>query len=153
MDSTTIPSRNGPDPPAKRAGSYPPKPAASKLRGLKTLNQIDGRTFASKRAHQLIRALSLDISPGGDLTESMKQLIQRAAILGALIESSEAQWLAGDAVDLNAYFMAVNSQRRILITLGLDRRTRDVTPPLAQYLAERSAAVVEDPVEVEETPP
>lgn len=155
MDSTTITSRNGADLAVKRAGSYPPKLAASKLRGLKTLNQIDGRTFASKRAHQLIRAISLDISPGGDLTEGMKQLIQRAAILGALIESSEAQWLAGDTVDLNTYFMAVNSQRRILTTLGLDRRTRDVTPPLAQYLAERTAAVAEDPadVEVEETPP
>jgi hypothetical protein len=155
MDTAAIVSRNTPDPPAKPVG----RPVGSsgapytphKLR-LKTLNQLDGRTFASRRARELIAAIENDLGGSDAMTEGLRQLVQRAAVLGALIESNEAAWLAGDAVDLNTYFQAINSQRRILSTLGLERRTRDVTPPLAQYLAERSAAVVEDPVEVEEPP-
>jgi hypothetical protein len=151
MDTAAIVSQNTPDPPAKPVG----RPVGSsgapytphKLR-LKTLNQLDGRTFASRRARELIAAIENDLGGSDAMTEGLRQLVQRAAVLGALIESNETAWLAGDAVDLNTYFQAINSQRRILSTLG----TRDVTPPLAQYLAERSAAV-EDPAEVEETPP
>jgi hypothetical protein len=154
MDTAAIVSRNTPDPPAKPVGSSGAPYTPRKLR-LKTLNQLDGRTFASRRARELIAAIENDLGGSDAMTEGLRQLVQRAAVLGALIESNETMWLAGDTVDLNTYFMAVNSQRRILTTLGLDRRPRDVTPPLAQYLAERTAVVAEDPadVDVEETPP
>jgi hypothetical protein len=118
----------------------PTKTAAGGKMRLKTLDHIDGRTLAARRAHELIAGISRDL--GGDddasqLTEGERQLIQRAAILGAMIESNEADWLGGDAVDLSNYFMALNVQRRILVTLGLERRSKDVTPPTMDEIAQR----------------
>jgi hypothetical protein len=108
---------------------------------LKTIDHLDGRTVASKRAFELIAAIGRDLTGSDDssqLTEGTKQLIQRAAILGAMIESNEAAWLGGDVVDLSNYFIALNTQRRILVTLGLERRCRDVSPNLEQYLQQQN---------------
>jgi hypothetical protein len=106
---------------------------------LKTLDHLDGRTLASKRAFELIAAIGRDLT-GDDntssLTEGTRQLIQRAAVLGAMIESNEAAWLSGDVVDLSNYFAALNTQRRILVTLGLERRSKDVSPPTLDEIAE-----------------
>ncbi len=108
------------------------KPVGAGKLVLKTIDHLDGRTLAARRAHELIAAISRDLTGSDDmsgLTEGVKQLIQRAAILGAMVESNEACWLGGEAVDLTSYFTALNNQRRILVTLGLDRRAKDVTPP------------------------
>ena len=50
-------------------------------------------------------------------------------MIGAIVADCEARWAAGQQVELASYFMAVNTQRRVLATLGLRRRARDVTPP------------------------
>jgi hypothetical protein len=52
--------------------------------------------------------------------------VQRAAVLGAYIESHEVRWLNGETVDLAGYLAACNTQRRILATVGLQRRTKDI---------------------------
>jgi len=57
-------------------------------------------------------------------------------VLGTYIESCEAQWLAGQEVALGDYLAAINAQRRVLSTVGLERRQRDVTPSLADIAEE-----------------
>jgi len=109
------------------------KPAGAGKMILKTIDQLDGRTVAARRAHELIAAISRDLTGGDDnsqLTEGTKQLIKHAAILGSMIESEQACWLSGDKIDMASYFVALNTQRRILVTLGLERRSpKDITPP------------------------
>jgi hypothetical protein len=148
MSTTALATPNAAVTPRKRD-----RHRGGKLR-LKTLDHIDKRTMAAIRTRELIAAIENDLGGTEHLTECTKQLVQRAALLSALIESNEAAWLSGNAVDLATYFTAVNSQRRILVTLGLERRSRDVTPDLQDYLAQHPAAT-EDPadVEVEETSP
>ena len=77
------------------------------------------------------------------MTESLRQLIQRA-LLSVLIKSSEAEWLSGGALAETTYFTAVNALRRILVTIGLDRRMYDATPSLhdiiTQVARDREAA-------------
>lgn len=118
--------------------SAPPM-AAGKFR-LLTLDQLDGRTAAAKRARELIEAIEADLGGGDRLSEGSRQLIQRAAVLGTFIESCEAQWLRGEEVALADYLAAINAQRRVLATVGFERRARDVTPTLAEYLANEKAA-------------
>jgi hypothetical protein len=132
MAYVTSVSRNG----GKAVTTAKQRPARAKLRGLKTLECLDGRTLASKRANQLTRAIENDLGGSDQMTAGQRQLTQHAAVLGALIESDEVQWLAGKAVDLTMLFAAINSQRRILVTLGLERRSRDVTPPSLSDIAE-----------------
>jgi hypothetical protein len=93
---------------------------ANKVR-LKSLDQLDGRTIAAARARQIVQRIESDLGGGSNLTEGAKQLVQRAAILAVVIESDEMSWLQGSVVDLANYFTAVNVQRRILVTLGLER--------------------------------
>jgi hypothetical protein len=42
------------------------------------------------------------------------------------------------------YYTGINNQRRNLEAIGLERRSRDVTPTLSDYLEQRSAAIEED---------
>ena len=69
-----------------------------------------------------------DLGGADRLSEGSRQLVQRAAVLGAYIENCEARWLGGEVVDLSDYLAAINAQRRVLATIGLDRRARNVTP-------------------------
>lgn len=64
----------------------------------------------------------------------------RAAMTGAIVADFEARWVAGEQVQLGDYLQAVNVQRRLLATLGLERRARDVTPTLQEYLASKDGA-------------
>jgi hypothetical protein len=117
-------------------GADPTQKATGKLRLLTlTLGHLDGRTAAARRVRELIEAIELDLGGGDRLSEGSRQLVQRAAVLGTFIESCEVQWLGGEAVDLADYLAAINSQRRVLATIGLERRARNVTPSVAEYVA------------------
>jgi hypothetical protein len=103
---------------------------------LVTLDALDGRTRAARRAHELIEAIETDLGGGDRLSEGSRQLVQRAAVLGTFIESCEAQWLSGETVELADYLAAINSQRRVLATIGLQRRAKDVSPSLGELMLE-----------------
>jgi hypothetical protein len=107
-----------------------------KTRRLKSIDDIDQRTVAGRRAIQLVSAIEQDLGGVDNLSACTKQLIQRAAVLAAMIESSEAQWLSGKPIDLSNLLAAIGVQRRVLISLGLERRTR-IVPSLNEWLAEK----------------
>jgi len=127
--------------PARRRAATPPKgtgKSTGKVR-LLSLASLDGRTMAARRARELIEAIERDLGGADRLSEGARQLVQRAAVLGAFIESCEAKWLGGEDVPLADYLAAINSQRRVLATIGLERRARDVTP-LRERLATHAGA-------------
>jgi hypothetical protein len=140
-------------PPPLGAGSPPPDSAPGSLRRKRnrnrvtklrplTLNSLDLRYDASKRAVKLLSDLESDLGGADALTSGERQLVQSAAVLGALIESDSTRLLQGeyDAVDVGKYLNFINTQHRILQTLGLGRRARDVTPPsLNDYIARKRA--------------
>ena len=112
---------------------------------LKTLDQLDLRCVAAKRVNQLISIWEHELGGAAAMTESLRQLVQRAALLSVFIKSNEAEWLAGGTLAEGTYFAAINSQRRILDTIGIDRRaTTDGTPSLVditrEAVAKRSTA-------------
>jgi hypothetical protein len=92
---------------------------------LLTLSHLDGRTTAARRVRELIEAFGRDLGGAGQLSEGARQLIQRAAVLGAYIEHCEAQWLGGVAIDLADYLQVINAQRRVLASIALERRSYD----------------------------
>jgi hypothetical protein len=102
---------------------------------LRTLDTLDGRTGAAKRARQIVADIRSDL--GGDPSSAQRELTQRAGILGALIADYEARYLSGQAVDQAAWFSAVGLQHRVLVTLGLERKPRNVTD-LSSYLASKA---------------
>lgn len=95
---------------------------------------IASSTGSGWRARGLIANIESDLGRSDHLSTGQRQLVQRAAVLGALCESYEASWITGEPVVIEAYRAGINTQRRVLATLGLERRSRDVTPSLDQYL-------------------
>ena len=102
---------------------------------LLTLDSLDLRTAAYADATKLIDTLSRDL--GDDLSEGERQLVTRAALVGAIVADFEARWVSGQQIPLGDYLSAVNVQRRVLATLGLQRRAKNVTPSLSQYLQQQ----------------
>jgi hypothetical protein len=71
-----------------------------------------------------------------DQSAAEQLLINRAALLSAVISDFETKWVGGEQIALSDYLAALNTFRRLLVSLGLRRRPRDVTPSVADYLAE-----------------
>jgi hypothetical protein len=115
---------------------YLPKGEA-KVR-LLTLGDLDGRTLAAKQARRIRRNIEQDL--GGDLSEAERQLCQRAAVIGALCEDTESRLMLGEQISIEPYLASVNVLRRLLGTLGLKRRARDVTPSLRDYIVGKLSA-------------
>ena len=103
---------------------------------LLSLQDIDRRTAAYRKTADLIDAIENDLGGPDQLSTGERQIIQRAALTGALLEDLEARWLAGQPIDPAAYCTVLNAQRRLFEAVGLKRRPRDVTPDLRTYLAQ-----------------
>jgi hypothetical protein len=104
---------------------------------LRTLDDLDHRTRAVRRTRELVDTLISDLGGDAAVTVAVRQLVQRAALLGALIEDIEIRWVDGEPIPLVDYLTAINTQQRVLTALGLKRRPKDVTPTLDEYLKRR----------------
>jgi hypothetical protein len=108
--------------------------AAPKAR-LLTLADLDGRTRAAQAVRSTMTAIATDLGGSEHLSTGEHQIIKRAALTGAMLEDMAARWLLGEPVDPALYATLSNAERRLLETVGLKRRARDVTPTLREYLA------------------
>jgi hypothetical protein len=77
---------------------------------------------------------------GGDdaVSEAERSIVRRSATLTVELERMESAFaLAGEAKpeQIELYQRTANSLRRLLEAVGLQRRARDVTPTLSEYLA------------------
>ena len=118
--------------------------AAPKVR-LLTLADLDGRTRAAQTVSKTMSAIATDLGGSEHLSTGEHQIIKRAALTGAMLEDMAARWLMGEAVDPALYATLSNAERRLLETVGLKRRARDVTPTLREYLTSGLAKPVAGP--------
>jgi hypothetical protein len=100
---------------------------------LLTLDHLDGRTAAARAARDLMADIEADLGGADMVSTAERQIIQRAAITGAILESMEAEWLAGGQIDMAMYVPLANLQRRHLEAVGLKRQPKPVET-LQQYL-------------------
>jgi hypothetical protein len=107
-------------------------------------DSIDHRAAWVRRLRDLIDDHLSDLGGPENVSESEARLVRRAAALTLQLELLEARWAAnsdGEASrdSLNDYQRASNSLRRILESLGLQRRAKTVVPSLEAYVAERAS--------------
>ena len=110
--------------------------------GSAILANVDHRTAPMRRLKDLIAAHESDLA--NDLSASEKSLVRRASIIELQLEMMEQRFAQAEggeatAAQLQAYQQCTNTLRRTLEALGLQRRTKDITPvpTLSQYLARR----------------
>lgn len=121
--------------PRTRKATEPPLPqfATRKGTGSAVLLGVDGRTAMARRFREIHANIESDL--GGDLTEAQRHLVARAATLAIWAEARETELAEGKDFDAGQYATIANAMRRLLADLGLERRARDITPSLSDYIA------------------
>jgi hypothetical protein len=101
----------------------------------------DGRGPWARRMRDVIELHISDLGGIEAASEAEKSIIRRAATLTIELERLEAKFSAGKAfdTDLDMYQRCSNSLRRLLEAVGIQRRPRDVTPSVSEYLASKAA--------------
>jgi hypothetical protein len=98
----------------------------------------NGNTAWARRVHDLMSMLASDIAPERDLSEAKKMLIRRCAFIAIQMEAMEQQWAEHDGIasekSLMSYQRLAGALRRLLQTLGLERRAKNVGPTLGELL-------------------
>jgi hypothetical protein len=94
----------------------------------------------ARRYRDLVAGHASDLGGRSELSEAELSLIRRAAALECELEAMEARMSAGDQVNLELFGRLTDRLGRTLQRVGLRRRPRDVTPTLADILAEEEAA-------------
>jgi hypothetical protein len=118
--------------------------------GSKLLPLADGRSVTARRFRDLYEDIAADLGGLDQLSEGQKQLIRRAAMLSAECERQEAMAARDDrrpdgeiawkseapfVFDLEIYGALCDRLGRLFGRLGLERKSKDVTPDLRSYLA------------------
>jgi hypothetical protein len=101
--------------------------------------QIDRRTSAGRVLRTVEADLTADL--GGDPTTAERLLIQSIAVKATRLHLLSERLLDADEPGEDGHHALAwfNSMRLDLQAIGLQRRTRDVTPTLADYLASKAA--------------
>jgi hypothetical protein len=119
-------------------------PQRSAIANGKLLPGIDQRSAWVRRCKELLADHLADLGGVDQVSAAEASIIRRAAVMTVELEQLERKFaLAGQASenDLDLYIRAAGNLRRLLESVGLQRRQRDITPPsLNEYLAGRSSA-------------
>ncbi|MEI4484058.1 MULTISPECIES: hypothetical protein [unclassified Phyllobacterium] len=110
--------------------------------GKEILPGVDGRTHWAKRFRDLISIHIDDLGGVANCSEAEKSIIRRACTLTVELERLEVRFaLAGEASegDLDLYSRLSNTLRRLLDVTGLQRRSRDITPTIDEYMRREAA--------------
>jgi hypothetical protein len=112
--------------------------------GKRLVREVDARSAWMRRLRDLIDAHTADLG-GEDLcSEAEQRLIRRSALLTLQCEMYDQKFALHDGeaspTDIEIYQRLTNTLRRTLESLGLQRRSRDVTPTLDQYLEAKARA-------------
>lgn len=102
------------------------------------LGEVDGRSREARRFRDVFSALIVHLGGDDHASEARAHLAKRAAALITWAEIEETKLAAGERLDVQTYTTAVNTLRRLLGDLGLDRQAKDVTPALGDYLASKA---------------
>lgn len=116
--------------------------------GSAVLPGVDGRSVWMRRLRDLIDLHVSDLGGDAAVSAAERSIVRRAATLTVELERMEGAFaLAGEAAPdaLDLYQRTAGNLRRLLESVGLERRARDVTPSLSQYLASKAAKPAESP--------
>lgn len=106
------------------------------------VDAVDGRSAIARRYRDLVAEHSSDLGGAEVLSEAQRQMIRRAASLACWCENIECKLAEGEDIDIGPYTTATNALRRVLVDLGLERRSKDVTlhERLAAYQTRANAS-------------
>jgi hypothetical protein len=95
----------------------------------------DGRSASYRRFKDVLEQILADLGGQDTLSEGQRQLCRRAATLSIMAESMECNAVGNKPFDVDLYGQLTDRLGRLFGRLGLERKSKDVTPDLRSYLA------------------
>jgi hypothetical protein len=127
-------------PTASRVPTAGKAQARSRLsNGRDVLPDVDGRSVVARRYRDIIGAVVSDQGGAEHLSEARLQLIRRFSAASVLAEQMEARLARGEQINIQEYSLLVSTMVRVAQRIGIERRARNVTPSLEQYLSNKKA--------------
>jgi hypothetical protein len=107
--------------------------------GSDVLPGVDGRTMIARRFYDVLQSLIADQAGLDRCSEAKLQLIRRFAASAVMAEELEAKLARGEQIDITQHAALSSTLVRLAQRIGIERRARNVTPSLNQYLAGKTA--------------
>jgi hypothetical protein len=102
--------------------------------GHEVLPDVDGRRLIARRYRDIIEAIIIDQGGIDRCSESRKQLIRRFAAAAVIAEQMESRLANGETISITEHAQLASTLVRIAQRLGINRRFKDITPALPDYL-------------------
>jgi hypothetical protein len=102
--------------------------------GNDVLPNTDGRSFVVRRYRDITSAIFIDQGGEDRCSESRKQLIRRFAAAAVIAEQMEARLANGGTINITEHAQLASTLVRIAQRIGINRRAKDITPALPDYL-------------------
>ena len=105
--------------------------------GSALLPGVDGRSPWVRRCKDVIAAHLSDLGGEDNTSAAERSIIRRASVLTVELERLEARFALAEQAspeDLDLYQRTAGNLRRLLEAVGLQRRPRNLTPNLKDYL-------------------
>lgn len=117
-----------------KTASVPKPQGRSRIgNGKDLLPGVNARSTIMRRYREIYAQLVRDM--GDDPSEAKSIIAKRSTTLAIWCEDAEAKMANGGNIDIGEFTTATNALRRLLADIGLERKARDITPTLSQYLA------------------
>jgi len=103
----------------------------------------DGRSAWARRMRDVIVLHLGDLGGEDNVSEAEKSIIRRVAALTCELERMEslfAEFGEASPEQLDLYQRTAGNMRRLLEAVGLERRSKDVTPTLEEYLKSKEGS-------------
>lgn len=114
--------------------SYSEATARARATNHKDLLEIDGRSAEARRFRDLVLEILQDQGGLENCAQARIQLIRRFAAASVIAEALEAKFVNGQQIDIGIHGQLCSSLVRIAQRIGINRRLKNVTQALADYI-------------------
>lgn len=125
-----------------RAEAAPQRRNRSKTtNGTAVVVGADGRSVWQRRFRDLVELHISDLGGQSVISQAEYSIVRRAATLTVELEKLEARFADAEHAnpkDLDLYQRTAGNLRRLLESVGLKRRAKDITPSLQRFVASRA---------------
>jgi hypothetical protein len=108
--------------------------------GTALLPDIDGRSAIARRFKDITSGILADQGGADQCSESRLQLVRRFAAAAVLAEQLESRLANGEQIDIQEHALLCSTLTRLAQRIGIDRRAKNITPSLSEYLTPQEAA-------------
>ena len=109
----------------------------------RSLPDTDGRLSIARRFRDIAAAILVDQGGAELCSELRRQLIRRFSAACVLAEELEGRLARGEEIDVERHALLCSTMTRLAQRIGIDRRTRNVTPALRDDLDAHSDNEIE----------